>query len=159
LIDFDFSGYGNVQYPLNFAQYLPDAGVRPVVVGWVSAVDDVMAYVRILRMLKQQGGPDPAAFSNAMVRIEARFDRFIALVDQLRVDRYYNSAVYDEVLDKLECKASVSFLEETISDLRSASIDIWVHDIGLRNLLLAYDVGNRQKMTMPGDIKTPDRFE
>jgi serine/threonine protein kinase len=161
LIDFDFSGKGNIRYPPNFAEYLPDAGLRPVADkgGVISAVDDVIVYFRILTMLEQEGGTDPAAFYNTMKLIKRHYDAYIELVEQIRVQNGYKSTEYDKNVDKFECKHSVSFLAEAIRLLRCASVDLVVTDKTLRAFLHRHDVRNREIMlTMPVDTKTPERF-
>jgi serine/threonine protein kinase len=159
LIDFDFSGKGNVQYPPDFAKYLPDAGVRPVVVGSISAVDDVKAYIRILKMLAQEGGTDPRAFSNAMANIKTHFENYMVLVKQCHDTSDYMGTEYNAMVDKYECEQSDLFLTKAIDELSSTSVDLVVDDEGLQQILLEHNVVNRQKQrTMDEDVKTPERF-
>jgi serine/threonine protein kinase len=158
LIDFDFSGHGNVKYPQGFVKNLFDAGsLRPgKELEIVSAYDDAKTFCMILDKFTNR--TNRRAFSSVIESIDDHLQTFKARVKSFRATHEYQSTEYNEKVDDFECGQSVLFLNETIKILKSAVIYLEFKNEEIQEKLETHVAIKREKAeTMEGDTRTPPR--
>jgi serine/threonine protein kinase len=161
LIDFDFSGRGEVRYPEGFVETLFDTGgSRPgKELEFVSAHDDTEMFFKILTFLTGTNEADKLAYYSAVnLSIKGHLRAFTASIKAFRESRSYQGTQYDKEVDDFECEESVSFFNKTIEILEATEIDLEVDDVRLRDKLESHVASRRGKSsskTMEGDTRTP----